>query len=74
MSSSFSSTDEPEKEKNSDYFTKDASGFLPKNYQGVFEKLWVEVERVVKDFRDKLFKSLKVMTNPVETQEKINNF
>lgn len=47
------------------------SNLLPKNYQSVFEKLWEEVERVVADFREELFKSLRVASNPIETQEKI---
>ena len=52
-------------------FGKDESNLLPKNYQAVFEKLWDEVERVVADFREELFKSLRIASNPVETQEKI---
>ena len=52
-------------------FGKDDSNLLPKNYQSVFEKLWVEVERVVADFREELFKSLRIISNPIETQEKI---
>jgi Exocyst complex component Sec5 len=70
MQSSFSN-DEAARQLVNDKFGKDASNLLPKNYQGVFEKLWVEVERVVKEFRDELFRSLRVMSNPLETQEKI---
>ena len=70
MQSSFS-TDDSIKEKGGIQFGNDSSNALPKNYQGVFEKLWVEVERVVKDFRDELFVSLRVMSNPMDSQEKI---
>ncbi|KAJ3361688.1 hypothetical protein HDU91_003797, partial [Kappamyces sp. JEL0680] len=55
-------------------FGADTSNLLPKNYQSVFEKLWVEVERVVTMFRDELFKSLRIMSNPVETQERIISY
>jgi exocyst complex component 2 len=51
-------------------FGKD-SILLPKTYRSVFENLWSEVEKVVREFRDELFKSLRIMSNPVETQEKI---
>jgi Exocyst complex component Sec5 len=52
-------------------FGKDDSNLLPKHYQNVFEKLWVEVVRVVADFREELFNSLRIVTNPIETQERI---
>jgi hypothetical protein len=63
MNSSFGSDDQNDK--------TEAMNLLPKSYQNVFEKLWMEVERVVSDFREELFRSLSVMSNPVETQEKI---
>ncbi|KAJ2996632.1 hypothetical protein HDV02_006330 [Globomyces sp. JEL0801] len=47
------------------------STLLPKNYRNVFEQLWQEVEIVVAKFRDELFKSLSVVSTPIETQEKI---
>jgi hypothetical protein len=65
MLSSFGSEDQ------NDNNEKAALNLLPKSYQNVFEKLWAEVERVVSDFREELFRSLSVMSNPVETQEKI---
>jgi hypothetical protein len=67
MISSFGSEDQKEKNEKD----KDQLNLLPKSYQNVFEKLWAEVERVVSDFREELFRSLSIMSNPIETQEKI---
>jgi hypothetical protein len=50
---------------------RDESSLLPKNYKSIFEKLWAEVEDVVSDFRNQLFKSLADMTNTPEAHEKI---
>lgn len=65
-----SSFKDDRKDKSRLQFDKSES-LLPKNYQSVFEKLWEEVEKVAADFREELFKSLRVASTPVETQEKI---
>ncbi|KAJ3312372.1 hypothetical protein HDV04_003122 [Boothiomyces sp. JEL0838] len=70
MQSSFDDTLDALKDKN-DKTMNDGSILLPKNYKSVFEKLWSEVERVVGEVREEMFRSLGVMSNPVETQEKI---
>ncbi|KAJ3321144.1 hypothetical protein HDV06_004597 [Boothiomyces sp. JEL0866] len=71
MQSSFETTPDPLKDNKNDKLLNDGSILLPKNYKSVFEKLWSEVERVVGEVREEMFKSLSVMSNPVETQEKI---
>ncbi|KAI8904442.1 exocyst complex component Sec5-domain-containing protein [Gorgonomyces haynaldii] len=54
----------------SDKKEKDAQ-LLPTNYKGVFEKVWTEVEEIVAQLREELFRQLGTMSNPIETQEKI---
>ncbi|KAJ3268177.1 hypothetical protein HDV01_003360 [Terramyces sp. JEL0728] len=74
MQSSFDTTLEPLKENKNDKFMNDGSALLPRNYKSVFEKLWSEVERVVGEVREEMFKSLSVMSNPIDTQEKIMSY
>lgn len=70
MQSSFQSKEDRKDKTRITQFGNE-SNLLPKNYQAVFEMLWDEVERVVAEFREELFKSLRVASNPAETQEKI---
>ncbi|KAJ3046723.1 hypothetical protein HK097_000604, partial [Rhizophlyctis rosea] len=43
---------------------------LPQHHRKVFEKVWVEVERIVKGLRDRLFRGLKDVGVSVEVQER----
>lgn len=47
---------------------------LPESYRVVFEKVWVEVERICADLRETLFQLLTVASSPIDTQEKILGF
>ena len=68
MFSSFSPDDNAAKEAASK--PKDSATLLPKHHRVVFEKVWFEVERIVKTLHEELFAKLADPAQPLELQEK----
>ncbi|KAH9274523.1 hypothetical protein BASA83_003159 [Batrachochytrium salamandrivorans] len=49
---------------------KDTSGLLPKTHREVFEKVWSEVEQIIRNLREELFARLGDPSHSVDAQEK----
>jgi hypothetical protein len=69
MESSFAIKDRPNDSKQ-DTLNLEHASLLPKHYKQVFENIWEAIEKVISEFRNELFETLKIISNPVEVQEK----